>query len=301
MRIQNRCVSILEKRTYSNLEKLRLHLDKSHQDWADSLALSQTEYKKHYLNSCWNLPFKSLVNICDLYKIDSEAVSTSRFDAWAAAEHFHENYGHLPERYTIAKFSKRRTMLNILRHIEDAFGTHVSVRIMRYLQLTPQILHAIDANTNVLMAVDILETIKRTLPNDDYIFTLGRNSVVQTKNSPISTALASCRSVEEIYEKFLDQEVRYHEKNHFYRYELTRQSQIIVESKQSAEVGELLKNPLYGSDEVCTFKAGVISAIPQYIGGQNLPVKKLTCIHHGHATCRWLVNTEQNPKLKLLA
>ena len=284
------------KNLAASLESIRLALNLNAQDWCELLQLSNREYQR-ITDLRKQIPGSRLVTLAHSLDLSIESLLTGRIDYRALSAHLSGDTTFIPEKYLTAAFSKRRTLSNILRYVDTTLGGHVSLNVLRTLQVTPSALRATEEDINIQFATDVLTELKRRNLPASYFERLGMNSIVQTQNSTFGRALSECRTTLELYRTFCEEKISYHEKNGTYEVIKGPDQSLVVEFISNPEVNEILKMKYFGSQEICDFKTGVISKIPHYIGKAGAATQKTHCVHWGHQTCRWTV---KNPTRKPL-
>lgn len=281
---------------FSTLEKTRLTLNFTHTQWADILELTTQEYAwRYYTSKCEHLGAQSLVKASVALDLSLELLlNPTTIDYHALYEHFHGNTQYVPERYTSVPYSKRRAIKNLVEQINNRLGLYEGYNALRKLQVNVASLDKSDENINIQLAIDLMTQVsqhaKKTYSEMGPAFfqNLGAGSVAQTIELPMAKELSRSRSVLELYEAYADQ-VRSMERNYTYRAIRIDSESLIAEAIQNEEIITAFKNKKYGSPELCTFKTGVIANITKYVGAAPLHTVKISCIHQGDKTCRWLV------------
>lgn len=67
---------------------------------------------------------------------------------------------------------------------------------------------------------------------------------------------------------------------------------ITFECYENKEIASVLEVDRLCSESICYYKTGLTSTLPYHLGLPPAAVTKQSCIHHGDAQCRYVINTE---------
>ena len=107
--------------SWETLERIRITLLLSEKEMAERLDLT---LKSYYKARAARKPLNAhnIFSLCESLGIGFAPVMQGNLDFKALAKHYFGDRDFLPEKYKQAAFSKRRTTLFILNHIEKNFG-----------------------------------------------------------------------------------------------------------------------------------------------------------------------------------
>lgn len=280
-------------RTLNRIKRLQLTLDIPNQEFADILCVTE-ENLDSALNGGVELPFDALANITDIFNLCPDTFVFKNVDYVALAEHYRGNSDYIPEKYSVAAFSHRRTGYNILREVEKTYGPIIVDRILRALQVTKYGLLNVDANINIRFGMDVFKQLSRFIKVDENVFfKFGTSSVIANKATSLGNELSLLANPSEVYERMIEELVSFYEKNCSYRLLNLGDTTCRVESKQNEDVASALKVRRLGNPSVCAYKSGILAATPAYIGLPSGSVKEAKCIHRGDPSCVFEINYDR--------
>lgn len=280
---------MLLQNVFDNLERARLYLGFSHKKWADLHGLTAAEYERFYLKRSANLPFRCIIQISAALGILPEHLpKRDLLDLEALSRHIEGDLTYLPERYTVGAFGKRMTSATIFKEIEKRIGLAEVDLIMRYLQVKPQAFEFGDLLININFSTDLFRVLRQRGIPPKFIQDLGARSSIATRAHPIFSALRNSRTVAEVYERYVAENVRALERNAVYRLASVSDSMIVARASLNPEVAEALKSKHYGSADLCEFRTGLFGCIAEYGDFAPLDGTKTHCIYKGDSYCQWV-------------
>jgi hypothetical protein len=211
----------------------------------------------------------------------------------------------LPERYTKAAFSKRRTSIYMLEYVAGVFNEGHRQNILRHYQLNERIFQEPDAPINILFPMDVCEYLKKfRLMDNEALQSMGRSSSLAARFPTILKPMSELKSVKEIHELMCTELMeKYFEKNYFYRLIRASEKECVILGLPNPEVEELLGLKNAGTSAICSVRNGFASSFPNFIGLPYSRVRKTACVHNGDPECRFEINYEhaervmRSPKL----
>jgi hypothetical protein len=257
------------------------------------MRLSPQQYCERYLGSNLTIEIDSLVPIVDRFNLSLDSIIEGRVDFAAVSQHCLGNDIYIPERYTVGAYSRRRTMRYLLEYVETHLGIDERSRIMRQLQVPERALDLLDEKININFAVDLMKELAQRGAPTDFFRGMGSYSIRKTKNLPFAAELAASRTVMELYENYVEDKVKWLEKNSVYKYIAIDGESFIIEARNNEEVIDSLKDKKYGSRQACEYKIGVMTHIAEYAGFPAVRAEKLQCIHQGDECCRWIARFDK--------
>lgn len=284
---------------YAVLEKARLQLDCTHSQWADVLELTLPDYARKYLVSrCGELPLFSLLSAVrrlDL-SIESVLVKPNSLDFTALKEHVKGNQTYIPERYTSAAFSKKRSFVNSLNYIEKFRGYPTRNVVLRKLQIKEAALFDPDAPISINSMIDMYPHLRACGMQDAQIYHSGLYTMATSKNSPVGKALSKHKKTRDAYEHFFNELTVGIEKNCHYSLSKLEDDYMVVDSISRVDAAEAMKVKHIGSADGCLVRAGVMGGVPALIGNPFVTVVETKCVHRGDSICRFEARFDPNPE-----
>lgn len=294
MRVSDHSISVEKMAADLNSmqERLRATLGIEHSAWASVLRLTTKEYAK-VLSGKKPLTVLSLFAISERFSLSIELMMQNRLDYAAVVEHQAGNLAYLPERYTVAAFSKRRTAVNFLGYIENTYGWRLRSEALRHFQMTEASFSDPDATINVQFLTDLMGFLRKRGLSDKDFFEIGAHSLVTNRKSLLGEALCKKKSPSQVYETMTVELISFFERNCSYRLARLTEDSCVLESHSNSDVASALRVKHLGSVDGCLQRAGILASAPGYIGLPRARVFELTCVHRGDSKCRFKVDFGQ--------
>lgn len=280
------------QRLYSTIENLRTMLRLNHKQWAPILSMSQKEYFKTYLQRK-ELSIESLKSICHATNVSMDKLMLGNIDYSAAVFYFRGDKEYIPELYTVAAFSRKKTLDNSITYFGDAFGWRSTEIALRHLQIPRTALLKKDMPVNINLMVDLLRFYRTSYCSDSHLYRMGASFLFSNRGTALDKALQKNKKPKEVYEHVAIELMPFFEKNCVYTIEKISDTNCIVKSEGAAEVKELLKSKRIGAQEVCISRTGLMSSLPGFINLPNAQVTEMSCVHRGDSLCRFNINYEK--------
>ncbi|MBC7397767.1 MAG: hypothetical protein H7333_10025 [Bdellovibrionales bacterium] len=196
----------------------------------------------------------------------------------------------IPEKYLLNANSKRRTVSNILDFVEKSMGYGRRAQILRHFQLNESIFLKPNDPIHLNLTLDIAGYLHQINKNDFLLYKMGTYSVLQYRNTAVTSSLAESTGEVETYERmFCDIVPRFLEKN--FRWEIFRvkDSRMIL----NGHPDEALLREIRAHPEkhrlACVIRSGFLGGMTAYTGAPVRRVMKSHCVSSGHAFCRYHV------------
>jgi predicted hydrocarbon binding protein/predicted transcriptional regulator len=293
-------MSDFDRQIFRTLEKLRITVGYSHADWADALGLSKPQYASSYLSQK-SVHLNNIQNLEPVINASVETIVSGQIDWNAVEAHKSGNHSYLPERYMTAAFSRKRTAVTMLNFSDRILGPHFTATLLRNLQIHRSALANPDEFVNVQLGNDILTYIKSYNVGAGFIVGIGKNSTRTNRSSLLGKELSKEKSITRIYERMITELIHLYEKNCSYRLLSLDDNSCVIESKDNPDVAEALKVHHIGSAEICLYKQGILTAMPEYIECPSAVVQETHCVHHGDSSCRFAVDFSKSQHLMATA
>lgn len=289
---------------WSRIETIRIALDLSYADLAESLQLTESELLK--LRADKREPtVKSVMAFCDALNIGFSTFMTGDIDIVALVKQFQGEPRYIPEKYTVKANSKKRTVINLLNFIEENFGWERKVRMLRYFQMNEAMFEDPDGDINLRLAVDLSDYLRKIVTTDSVFLEMGKNAVATYKNTEIGRALEKARRPIELFEMMFDGlSEKFVEKNFSWSIVKKGSSGIVIEGVPNDDIFSSLGENYLRSKSGSLIRQGFISSIPEYLGYSDAPISTLKCVSHGDDKTQYLVHLNpehQKPKFMVVS
>lgn len=223
-------------------------------------------------------------------KLDPERLARGEVDMAALLTRHRGPANELPEVYSVAAYSKRRTSLHLLSYLERQLGPEAVDELLWRFDLDHRSFKDPDGVINLRFLTDLTGYLARKGATPDLLFDMGANAARVNRDSELGILLRSCESVPEAYDLQVNHLMGHYDRNFRYRLLSLTESHCVIECRERSDVTEALRVRHLGSSQVCEVKLGVSGAVTAYLG---LPVSRAVethCVHRGDATCRYLVD-----------
>lgn len=281
---------------WRNLEKIQEQLLLNEVEFAASMGIKHNEYltfkaKKQMLpiNAIFELAEKMNFHFEDL--ISADFVLKQDPDANRP----------LIDRYTLATHSQTRPIINILNYVELTKGIRVKTNLIRKFQLSEDFIKQEQNKANILLITDIVKylSVNHNFQKADFL-SIGRRMPFISNNSILRDALTNHKTAFDILDCFVYECTRLFDTNCSYRISEKADDYAVVEVLPNKNVVDELKidTNLFGNEEVCLTRMGNFSSVMYYKYGKNAQVKKISSIHSGDQSNKYLLDLSQFKKMK---
>jgi hypothetical protein len=273
------------------LERTRDKLEIAKKDWANSyLHITEEDYeailaRKQELSAfaLFNLSEKLWINPSDLES------GTIDLDSLVQVQKGQKNYVH--PRYTVAAKSRKHTVLNSLSFVGRHRGFHLRTVVNRHFQIHDDFWSTgLMDPINIQFVSDLMRFLRSRGLTDNEFLGMGMNSFSILKDTEVGNRFSRTRSLPEIYETLIYELIRHYDGNCRYRISNLTEDGCIIESVSDEDVASALEVPNTGCEEICLFRAGVFTSLPNYIGIREASVHQTRCVHWGDSHCRFVVD-----------
>lgn len=274
----------------STLERIRRTIGMDADRWTEVMGLTKRKFDR--VNAGTELlPITAIHYVAEYLNLSVEAIAKGALDFMALAEHYEGNLEYIPERYLKGAFSKRLTALNFLDYLETYFGWELREKILQKLQTTEFAIRRASEPINIKFITDIGDYLRNYSFDDKDIFRIGMHTLVTNQDNPFARNLAASTTPIEIFERY-DAEVAFVEKNGRYPIIKRDGETFILEFRPNPGVLDALEVDKFGSPLLCSYKAGLMAALPGYLNLPYADVREIACVHRGDQACRYEVNVE---------
>ncbi|GEM_PF-5442920 len=212
------------------------------------------------------------------------------YDIAQARERFMGEQYALPARYSYAKFSKSRTIINCLKYIELSYGSNFKNSILRSLQIDPRFFDNPERLMNINVLTDFCVLLNKLGLNKEDFVAMGKMSYIVNNEGPLGERLRSHRNVNELFEDICSNESKNFDLNFDYYITRVSNGSIHVGSRPTEMALEYLNHAELGSNFVCDTKLGVFGSFPQYLGSKASYAEKTRCMREGHSYYEYKIN-----------
>lgn len=271
-----------------NFEKIRRTLNLSIPTWCEVIGTKESQYKS-LVKLPNRLSIESVMAVSQQYNLNIEQLLNGEIDLLALSHHFSGNHHFIPDRYNVAAFSRKRTVLNNLEYLQEKIDWNARHHLLKKMQISEASLHDEKENINLRFFEDFY-----TITKQDFGFTekdfvaIGQRTVSRFLDAPIAQEFRSCRTLLEVYGRLVGDLLNLYEKhNCFYKITKVSGTKITIHVTSNPDVASAFGVKHIGSASVCQFKLGVFGATPLYLH-RKLPMaatKKLECEHWGDKAC----------------
>ena len=250
------------------------------------MKISKSSYL-YCLNKKKDFPAFSLLNITDKFNVAMESLYSGQFDMGAIKAYYAGDKDYIPEKYRIAPYSKKLTVLNYLSYLEQYHNSSICDQVMRKLQFTDDSLHSEEFDINITVFVDLLKILRSFGLGKKHFYEVGQHFFELNKDLFIGKVLSLEKSTKRVYECLFEDLIVLQEKNYRYEIMTSCSDHFVVKCTPYEEIVELLGTENVGSQDVCAYKRGFGSILPKFIGNELSVVEESKCIYRGDNFCQF--------------
>jgi hypothetical protein len=281
---------------WRNLEKIQDHLLLNEVEFAASLGIKHKDYLT-FKSSKKMLPIDVLFEMSEKMNFHFEDLLSADF----VFKHDPDANRPLMDRYTLATHSQTRPIINILNYVELIKGTRVKTNLIRKFQLSEDFIIQEQNKTNILLISDIVKylSVNHNFKKADFL-AIGRRMPFIFSNSILRDTLAKHNTAFDILDCFVYECTRLFDTNCAYRISEKADDYAVIEVLPNKNVVEelMIDKNLFGNEEVCLTRMGNFSSVMYYKYGKNAQVKKVSSIHMGDQSNKYLLDLSQFKKMK---
>lgn len=209
----------------------------------------------------------------------------------------------IPEKYTIASYSKLTPTTNIIAYLEKTRGPQAKINLLRKFQLSEDYFLNEQNRTNIHLISDVVKYLAGTYQfSENEFINMGKQTPFSATGKIISQKMAGQTKINDIVEFFFTECGPLFDKNCDYRITDIVNDFAIMEAIPNKDVMEELKiKPHeFGNETVCLTKLGCISSFSWFNFKRYARVEKLTSVYEGDATNKYLIDLAPFKKLSSL-
>jgi hypothetical protein len=228
-----------------------------------------------------DIPLDCAANLSQSFNVDLQALWASEVDAQAAERFFHRRPEELPERYRVGRFSRVRSVLNLLEGVRRQRGSEYVEQLLRYSQIPSTFFDDPDKTINVRFITDLTELLARRGWTPEQLFSLGQLSYQTHKDSAFGRSMAVHTNWRSVYEALVVEHSAAFDRNYDYRLVRREDNRIIIDALPREEVCEALQTETFDTETTCYTRMGVMSTASCYAKLPASQVTKLRSVHRG--------------------
>jgi hypothetical protein len=200
----------------------------------------------------------------------------------------------IPERYSVAAFSRRRTSNHVLSYLDRNLGSDYVSDLLNRFDLTESAFVDPDAYINLQFLTDLCDHLTKLGLRPNQFKAIGYESARINKNLGFSQHILESLKIKDAYAFLFDNLMGYFDRNCEYRVVRLTETSCMVEAKQNNDVADALGKKTIGSAATCQIKSGVGASFPMSLGLPVADVRELKCIHRGDSVCTFEFNFENS-------
>lgn len=281
---------------WMNLEKIRDGLLHSDEEFAKYMGVSLSQYQKCRNNFSY-LPMPAVFEMAE--KLNFHFVDLMSPDFKLNHAPFAPSQA-LPEKYTVAAYSKMTPTKNIINYLELTRGTRAKTNLIRKFQLNEDYVQQEDNKTNIHMISDVVKYLAETYHfTEEEFISMGKRTPYSFTGSLLKDKLTDHQDIYGVLEAFFEECTEIFDKNCTYRISDIVNDFAIIEALPNKDVLEELKiRPAqFGNEEVCLTKMGCISSMTWFKYRRYARMEKLTSAYDGDTTNKYLMDLSPFKKL----
>lgn len=269
----------LDLQFWQSIDRIRSSLFIDDHELCDLLDLSSQKIQA--FEKVQRIPdLGNVTNLCDRLGITLDDVFENNFDEKALKARYLGDRLELPKKYDFAKFSKTRTIINILDHLKSYYGAGFVTSLLKSMQIDPRFFESPDNETNIFVISDLCQKLKELGLRDEDFINFGRSSYKVYRNSSFGDILKSHSDPVEMLDDLCSNYSSLFDKNFDYKVTRANENEISIDVKPSEQAKDLLGTNYLTNSEACLTKLGVFETFPLYIG-LHARAEKSKCIYQG--------------------
>jgi hypothetical protein len=252
------------------------------------LELTEHDFVNFRANSI-SLDLNRMDQLLDRIGISLNSFFEETYDINLLRKRFLGSVYDLPERYSLAQFSRTRTLTNCLKYIELKYGVHIKNSILRGLQIDPRFFDDPDRLTNINLMKDLLTVYSGIGLNADDFISMGKMSYLMNKEGAFGELCRAHQTVEDLVIDLCENHSHKFDQNYEYSVSKIEDGAIYISSRPSENSLEYFSMEEMGSDEICFTKLGVFGSFPYYLGQGSSYAEKTKCMREGNSSYEYKI------------
>lgn len=265
---------------WSNIQSLQAASNISTAELARLMGLEEKAFQELQRFSR-DIPLNCAANLSLVFNVDLASLWGSVIDEEAAARFFHRRPVELPERYNVGKFSKVRSVLNLIEGVRHQRGDDYVEHLLRHSQIPRSFFDDPDKTINVRFITDFTELLSQRGWDQQQLFSLGQLSYQTHKESAFGQAMGRHKNWKSVYEALVVEHSTAFDRNYDYRLQRCEDDRIVIDAIPREEVCEALHADTFDTETTCFTRMGVMSTAACYAKLPASQVTKLRSVHEG--------------------
>ena len=285
-----------------SLENLRITLGLSHSQWAAQLRMKPAEYKRFCLGQV-QISIHTCVELAQKYHFSLEDLWLERIDLRAVLAKEIKDETYVNPRYSRLAFSKFHTAHVMFDFLEKRYGLSLVATATRKFQIQKRFFYGTPATglqpkshmedegwISNLFFSDLLAYLERLLGvHPKFFFEMGAHSTTYhskpNSKSHLKDLYSTLRNARSVFDHLFGEFVPHYELNSEYELLSLTKNHCRVRTRTRRDIAGELRIKNLGSPAICTWKAGLFSSAPRYLGLKSAVVEEPLCVHRGDPFC----------------
>lgn len=275
-------------KAWDTVKRIQATLSMGDETFSELLELPKNTYQKIKAGQK-PVPAKAFAHLSKALNLNVGDIYSGRINYAALDAYFNKNELYISEVYTRGAGSRFWTVQNILTYVEKRYGWHMRLQALRHFQLSERYFSDLNRGINFDFMTELLAYLEyRTMPGAEFVFT-GSNLVNIFNKKNLIGDLLQQKKMKSAYEVFFEKTITQIDRNYSYRIEYINDRECVIRMEPDAMVSEELHKRNPGSFNTCTYREGVLAAVPKYLGIGTAKVSQLSCFHKGDSICRFRI------------
>ena len=271
---------------WTTIEKARAAVNVDDTVFSELMGVSRKEYRLRRDVSD-PITIDELITLSEFLNVSMEDLVRGNLDYAGLTAYHCGDFTYIPERYTEAAFSKKRTSINILSFLERNVGSDFKRSLLRSLRVHENVFRNPDEKINLRFLMDLTqELVKRHYEDEDF-FQMGVYSSVVNRSSELGRLMAKQSDGKGVYSLAFDHLIHRYDENFDYQIISLSDTNVSIRSFPRTMVQDGLKLKRLGTRATCVARDGVAASFIRYIGLPTAKSTKSHCIHQGDSYCQF--------------
>lgn len=251
---------------WQNIFKIQFYLGLNNSKLSELLEVTPDELRK-FKTKQKEPPLANIFKFCQNLNIDFSSFMTGMFDFKTLNKHYSGDFQYIPEKYLESAQTKKRVIVNMLKHIEDNYGYDQKLMALRSLQIFEAGLENLDETVNLRLSVDLINWINYYIQAPNALHELGQELLFNRLNSHLILELKGTKNVRTLFEKVFDEFLeKYMEKNLKWTIHQMSNDELVVRGRVNQEVSNHLEKKYILSQTGMKVRLGLLSSFPMVFG-----------------------------------
>lgn len=268
------------------LERIRMTAKISRHDWLDLLDMPYSDYQK-FKSGQLLISERSLQNVAGEFAIPIRKIQTDRVDFSDLTMRLEASHAVMPERYSKAAYSRKRSLLSAFDYLEKTYGWRLRLDIQQKFGVPERDLRDAFEPISIRFITDVCAYLKRRSFSTADFQAMGAYAFDGNRNSVLAKVFGQTRNSAETFELLFGDARNLYEQNCDYKILSLESHRVLVEMNSNPHVAAETGVRHLGNEATCLFKGGIFSTTPMFIGLPAATVTHTTCVHRGDSRCRY--------------